>query len=138
MSGIYGKGPRGKATMLHSLVVRSRGACERCGRAGEDQTVRVPQVGTLVLPVGGLQAAHIISRRYVATRTDERNAWALCPACHRRLTEHPHEHVHFTIETIGQAQFDRLCARAMSGQQGKAAFWSAEIDRLTEILRGLS
>lgn len=130
----WGKGPRGKATMLHSYLVRSRGACQRCGKPGEDQTVRIPGLGTFVLPIGGLDCAHIVPRRYVATRTDERNAWALDRGCHRRLGEHADEHMHLVAQTIGMAQFDRLKTRALSGQQGKDSFWLAEVDRLTALL----
>lgn len=116
MSSIYGKGPRGKATRLHSLVVRARGACERCGRTET------------------LQAAHIISRRFAATRTDETNAWCLCAGCHRRLTEHPDEHMHFVAQTIGMDQFDVMKAKALSGVHAKPAFWEAEVERLTALL----
>lgn len=130
----WGKGPRGRATRLHSILVRSRGACERCGRPGEEQDVRVPGVGTLTLPIGGLQCAHIIGRRYSATRSDERNAWALCPGCHMRLTEHPDEHVHFTAQTIGMDAFDVLKAKALSGQKSSEAFWRAEVERLSALL----
>ena len=135
VSNIYGKGARGKATMLHSVVVRSRGACERCGRPGEDQDVKVAGLGTVTLPIGGLQAAHIVSRRYAATRTDERNGWALCAGCHRRLTEHPNEHVHLAVATLGQDGYDELCARALAGGRSKEAFWVAEVDRLTQLLK---
>lgn len=115
-STTYGKGKRGKATRLHSLVVRSRGACERCGRTDN------------------LQCAHIIGRRYSATRTDETNAWCLCAGCHMRLTEHPDEHVHFVAQTIGMDAFHRLKERALAGVKANDAFWQGEIDRLTALL----
>lgn len=134
----WGKGPRGKATMLHSYVVRSRGACEMCGRPGEDLVVAVPKLGKLVLPIGGLQAAHIVSRSYAATRTDETNAWALCPAHHRRLTQHPEEHVWFATRTLGEAGYAELRAKAYQGLNAKPAFWQAEIDRLTALLAEVS
>lgn len=132
----WGTGPKGKATRLHSIVVRSRGACERCGRAGEMQTVKVPGVPVLDLPIGGLQCAHIIGRRFSATRTDERNAWALCAGCHMRLTEHPDEHVHFTAQTIGLDVFDVMKQRALAGQKSSDAFWRDEIVRLSALLGG--
>ena len=62
--GIYGTGAKGKATRLHSEIIRSAGRCEICGSLER------------------LQAAHIISRNYDATRTDLRNALVLCAGCH--------------------------------------------------------
>lgn len=118
MSGIYGKGLRGKATMLHSQVVRARGRCERCGSPSS------------------LQAAHIVPRRYAATRTDESNAWCLCAGCHMRLTEHPWEHMEFVAATIGMERFDQLKAKAIdSGFKPKETFWRAEVERLTALLK---
>lgn len=115
-SSTYGKGARGKATRLHSLVVRARGACERCGRAQN------------------LQCAHIIPRRYAATRTDETNAWCLCAGCHMRLTEHPDEHMEFVAETIGMDRFHELKRRAEAGVKANEAFWLGEVDRLKGLL----
>lgn len=114
----YGRGPKGKATRLHSLVVRSRGRCERCGERNADK----------------LQAAHIISRRFAATRTDERNAWCLCARCHMSLTEHPDEHMALVVQTIGMEAFDELKAKALAGIKTSDAFWEAECDRLATLL----
>lgn len=118
MSSIYGRGPRAKATRLHSQVVRARGTCQRCGRSSGVQ----------------LQCAHLISRRYAATRTDETNAWCLCAACHRRLTEHPDEHMAFVGETVGLAVFEALKAKALAGVKANDAFWLSECERLTALL----
>lgn len=117
-STTYGTGLKGKATRLHSEVVRMKGHCERCGKAG------VP-----------LDAAHIIGRRYAATRTDENNAWALCKGCHMRLTEHPHEHMELVYQTIGRTAFDELWRRANDGVKANDAFWQGEIDRLLALKR---
>lgn len=116
---IYGKGPRGKATRLHALLVRSRGACERCGSSD-----------------GSLQCAHIVSRRYASTRTDETNAWCLDFRCHQRLTEHPNEHVAFAHQTHGVEGYEALLAKAYNaaGTKFGDAFWKAEVVRLTELL----
>jgi len=116
VSGIYGTGARGKATRLHSLVVRSRGFCERCG-------------GT-----NTLQAAHIIPRRYAATRTDETNAWCLCAGCHRRLTEWAEDHMALVDATIGRAAYDELKRRANEGVKANGTFWLAECERLSALL----
>lgn len=117
MSNIYGKGAKAKATKLHSLVVRARGACERCGSTSS------------------LQAAHIVSRRYSATRTDERNAWCLCASCHFFLTHNPFEHVVFAHRTIGEVVYAELREKALSNlRPWKPADWQAEVDRLEGLL----
>src|SRR5687767_11227967 len=97
-STTYGRGARGRATKLHSLVVRSRGKCERCGETDYSK----------------LQTAHVIPRRYAATRTDERNAFCMCARCHMRLTEWPNEFMAFISETIGLDEFHRLREKALS------------------------
>lgn len=112
---IYGKGPKGKATRLHAEIVRSRGRCERCGRSD-----------------GRLECAHIISRSYAATRTKEENAWCLCWACHRRLTEHPDEHMQFVAQTIGMDAFDVMKQVALSRTK---VDWIAEAERLSEQVK---
>lgn len=117
MSVAYGTGPKGKATRLHSLVVRARGRCERCGSTS------------------GLQAAHIISRKFSATRTDERNAWCLCASCHRRLTDWPNEHVAFAVQTLGDDLYAELRAKALENPRPwKPADWQAECVRLQALL----
>lgn len=120
MSGIYGKGLRGKATKLHSLVVRSRGRCERCGST---QT---------------LQAAHIIPRRYAATRVDPENAWCLCAGCHRRTTEWASDHMALVEQTIGLERFWELKRAAETGVKANDAYWQGWIDRLNDMLREAS
>lgn len=114
---MYGKGPKGKATRLHSLVVRSRGRCECCG-------------GTNVL-----QAAHIIPRRFAATRTDETAAWCLCASCHFKTTEHADLHMDLVVQTIGMDRFYELKARAEAGVKTNDSFWLAECSRLAALLK---
>lgn len=117
MSGIYGKGAKGQATMWHSKIIRARsgGKCERCGR-----------------PSDSLQAAHIVGRRYAATRTDLGNGWALDAGCHMRLTEHPDEHVAFAIQTLGLDGYELL---RMKAYDGKRVDWEAEAARLKAIAK---
>lgn len=114
--GIYGTGLKAKATKLHSQVVRQRGRCERCGSTSN------------------LQCAHLIGRRYNATRTDTRNAWCLCATCHFRLTDHPDEHMTFVADTIGLDAFFEMKQRAEAGVKANDAFWHAEIERLSAQL----
>lgn len=115
-STTYGKGERGRATKLHSALVRSRGRCENCGATSN------------------LQAAHIIPRRYAATRTDERNAFCLDAKCHMRFTEHPDEWMEFVDRTIGRAEYERLKAKALHGVKADSVFWLSECVRLTRLL----
>lgn len=112
-----GKGIKAKATRLHAEYVRSRGACERCGS------------------VRSLQCAHIVSRRYSATRTDELNAWCLCAGCHMRLTQHPDEHVAFAWKTRGEDGYRALLDKAYAGVKANDSFWHAEVIRLESLLR---
>lgn len=114
-----------KATSLHSQYVRARdGRCVRCGST-----------------TGQLQCAHIISRRYAATRTDEGNAYCLCAGCHRRLTEHPHEHVAFFSELLGSwDEYRKLIDKAYMGKDTvmRSPFWENEIRRLTALLEDVN
>lgn len=119
MSVSYGKGPKAKATRLHSLVVRARGICEMCG---EQEYAK-------------LQCAHAIPRRFSATRTDEKAAWCLCWKCHRRTTDHPDDHMKLVDATIGRETFDVLKAKALAGVKTSDSFWKAEADRLAGLLK---
>ena len=118
MSVAYGKGPKGKATRLHSLVVRSRGACENCGEGDYAK----------------LQCAHVVGRRFNAVRTDEANAFCLCWKCHRHFTAWPLEFAAFVISKIGQDEYDRLKAKAEAGVKVNDAFWLAEVERLSALM----
>lgn len=115
----YGKGVKGRATQLHSKVVRARGRCEACGESRYDL----------------LQCAHIISRRYAATRTDETNAFCLCARDHFRFTENPDEWMDFIDTTIGRAEYDRLKQKALAGVKTSESFWRGEMDRLGALLK---
>lgn len=103
------KGAKGKADKQFSLIIRSLGHCERCGSSEN------------------LQTAHIISRRYSATRTDLRNAWCLCASCHRRLTDWPRDHSHYITETIGSDLYEELQRKAETVTK---VDWDEELERL--------
>jgi 5-methylcytosine-specific restriction endonuclease McrA len=113
---IYGTGLKGKATKLHAEVVRSRGRCERCGVMG------VP-----------FQCAHIIPRRYNATRVDPNNAWCLCAGCHLRTTEWASEHMALVEQTIGLGAYGLMRAAAERGVKANDAYWQGWIDVLREV-----
>ena len=116
MSNIYGKGAKGKATKLHALITRSKGSCEKCG-TGEQ---------------GFLQCAHIISRKYSWTRTDLNNAFCLCASCHRFFTDNPVEFGIFTIDKIGDDQFDELIKKRNCTDKFD---WEEEAKRLGVIAK---
>jgi hypothetical protein len=117
------KSLKARATEAHSLYVRARDrACARCG-----------------LVKNRMECAHIFSRGYSATRTDELNAVALCSGCHRYLTRNPHEHVEFFQTRLGLDVYHALKEKAYQGTKGRypASYWQAEITRLEELLRGV-
>lgn len=103
-----------KATRLHSLIVRSRGFCENCGERRPDL----------------LQCAHIVSRRFAWTRTDETNAFCLCAKCHWHFTNWPMEFAKFVDLKIGRAAYEALRAKA---QRMDKFDWAAEYERLEAL-----
>lgn len=124
MSASYGKGARGKATKLHSKIVRERVGyvCERCGKTRDE---------------GQIQCAHIISRNYGGTRTDERNAFALCASCHWYFGKWPVEFARFVFDQVGHVLYDELKAKA-EDNKGKKLDWEAELERLKELENALN
>lgn len=117
----YGKKLKGKATRLHSLYVRMRAnyTCQRCGKTREE---------------GQIQCAHIISRQLVATRTDERNAFALCASCHHYFSKWPIEFAKFVEETVGLDLYDEL--KALTEAKHKPD-WEQEVERLESLIEQL-
>lgn len=105
------KGAKAKADRLFSLVVRSRGACEACGE--RDYTK--------------LQTAHIISRRFSATRCDESNALCACAKCHMFWTDHPVEFAKWVMAHVGPEAYQRLFSLIQKPQK---VDWQAEAERL--------
>ncbi len=95
----HAKGAKARADKYFSLIVRSRGRCERCGTTDYSR----------------LQCAHIVSRRYSATRCDETNAWCLCAGEHMELTLDPYKHVQVAIQTRGEDGYAALRQKALSG-----------------------
>ena len=94
-----------RADDLFSLLVRARaGRCEVCGTPGYPN-----QIGP---PVVGLDCAHIVPRRYGATRIDPVNAVALCREDHLWYTEHPIAWQNWAVEYLGHAVWERLVERA--------------------------
>jgi 5-methylcytosine-specific restriction endonuclease McrA len=109
-------GAKGKCDVLFSKIIRSKGYCENCGDPDYSK----------------LQCAHIISRRYSATRTDLANAWSLCWTCHRRFTDWPYEHSRFITRTIGTERYEELRQKAETPTKMD---WDIELLRLREIAK---
>ncbi len=125
MAASSGKGARGKATKLHSLIVRERAGfvCENCGRTKEE---------------GQMQCAHIVSRNYGQTRTDLRNAVCLCAKCHWFFGKWPVEFARFVEDKIGLELYEELKEKALEGR-GKKLDWVSELIRLEHVYNsGLS
>lgn len=105
-----------RADTLCGRLVRSRGACQRCGKRQH------------------LQWAHIIRRNWAATRVDETNAWCLCAGCHLLTEREPDEFMALVDQTIGRDHFYALKAKARAGAKTSAHFWAAECERLEALL----
>lgn len=119
MGDIYGKGNKGAATKLHSKIVRTLGYCERCGN--EDYSK--------------LQAAHIIGRKYGATRTRLTNALCLCASCHAFFTDHPREFSKYVTTTWAQDFYEHnFELTQMNLKFGQKTYWLKERNRLKDIL----
>jgi hypothetical protein len=113
------KGDAGKADLLFSRIVRSRGDCQRCGRPATD-------------------TAHIVRRRYSATRCVEDNAWALCRSCHNTTGEWPNEFMWLVETTIGVARYIELQHLANAGtRMSSKLFWRETRERLEARCREL-
>lgn len=128
MAVSYGKGAKKKAIKLHSEVVRARAdyVCQRCGLKRGD--VRDNAKKTKV----AIQCAHIVSRTYVATVTDERNGFSLCGACHYFLDKWPVEMTRFIIDNHGSLDaYNDLKSKVDSGHVPN---WDEEIERLKGLL----
>lgn len=82
---------------MFGKIIRARGACQDCGQPYD------------------LQCAHGFSRRYRATRWDERNSFALCRGCHLKYTVRPLEWDDWLRERWGPALYTELRTLALTG-----------------------
>lgn len=103
--GPTGQGPKGNFKKVKrsaedirtSNAVRARDkACRRCGETS------------------GLDAAHIMSRRYKATRHDMEtpNIIALCRSCHKWNHDYPQEFEEWVISWMGEQKYEELRQKA--------------------------
>jgi hypothetical protein len=79
-----------------------------------------------------IQCAHIISRQYNATVTDERNAFALCGKCHYGFGFDPVGFAEFVIQKHGTVDIWRDLRRKVDEEYKPD--WDVEIERLQELL----
>lgn len=113
-----------EADRLFRILVRQRERCQRCGEPGS-------------------QVAHVLRRRYAATRCDERNAWWLCGGpgttdCHYVVDNFAHQFDVLVAETIGAPALHALHLRAEAGPPlPLSLWWPAERARLRARLREL-
>lgn len=114
------KGVKAKADKMFSLAIRSVGYCEAEGH----NDVKCSQQ---------LQTAHIISRRYNATRCDLRNAFCLCAAHHRFYTDHPREFSRFITTTWAAEYYDLLYQKSRIATKPN---WLEIIETLNLVLTG--
>ena len=107
-----------RADALYSKLIRSRGWCEGAGY--------------LIACKGTLQCAHIIRRRYFATRwaTNPRNALSLCAAHHFYFTNRELEWRDF-LEAYRPGRWEALREIALHGEAEKAA---DAVARLKELM----
>lgn len=115
------KGNAGKADLLAARIVRSRGRCQYpdCNRTD-------------------VVWAHVIRRRYSATRCLEDGAWALCGTHHDLVDNWPDEHAKVVAATIGEERYLELKRIANEGHPLSATlFWASEVERLEARCREL-
>jgi hypothetical protein len=107
-------GDQGLADALAGRIVRHRGRCQypRCERTD-------------------VVWAHIIRRRYSATRCMEEAAAALCPTHHDLVDSFPDEMLRLIDATIGRERYDELRTIAEAGHPLSAKlWWASEVSRL--------
>jgi len=126
MAVSYGKGDKGKATKLHSIIVRSIGVCEAC-------EYECPCPDKWKHGVCKLQAAHIQGRTASNTRTQLRNAFCLCASCHRKFTDQPLTFSRFVTTTWAQEHRQTLIELSRPMVTGQKMDWEWELDRLKEV-----
>jgi hypothetical protein len=114
------KGAKAKADELFSKVIRGQGSCEAEGFGDRNCSNQI-------------QTAHIITRGRSATRTDTRNAFALCFSHHRWFHDYPREFSRFITQTWAQDYYDRLYIKSITPTKVK---WEQRVEFLKLITEG--
>ncbi len=127
MSDMYGKGKKGLATKLHSVLIRSLGKCESCG-------FECDCPNKMKHGVCPMQAAHIEGRKASATRTLLINAYCLCASCHAKFGDKPLTFSRFVTTTWAQEYRNELLR--MSNTMTKVN-WTDRLQELKEYKKRL-
>lgn len=90
---------------VFSILIRSRGRCERCGSRDN------------------LQTAHIYSRKFGSVRFDEDNAVCLCARCHRWGHDNPVDFTRWLDEYLPTGHMIKLLAKKNQIVKRKLADW---------------
>lgn len=80
---------------LFSIIIRSRGKCERCGKTKS------------------LNTAHIFSRINLAMRWDKDNAFCFCVGCHFWGHQNPILFTEFVREKLGDEKYKELKKKSL-------------------------
>jgi 5-methylcytosine-specific restriction endonuclease McrA len=100
---------------LFSIIIRSKGRCEKCGK------------------VVNLVTAHIFSRRNLATRWDKNNAFCLCIECHSWGHQNLLLFIEFAKEKLGNERYEELEKKSIGIKK-----WSIiELENLYEEFKKL-
>jgi len=95
---------------LFSIIIRSKGKCERCGKASP------------------LNTAHIFSRRNLATRWDKDNVFCFCVGCHFWAHQNPILFAEFAKKKLGVKKYEELKEKSI-----KIKKWTIpELEELVE------
>ena|SRR3990167_932684 len=106
-----------KATNLWSAIIRSQAICE-----AEKYEVGCSKQ---------LQAAHIITRKRSATRTDLRNGFLLCAAHHRYFHDFPRQFSRFITTTWAQDYYETVYQKSIVPTKVN---WEERVEFLKRII----
>lgn len=103
------------ADLAWSKAVRAKGPCFALGKVYP--AFRDGGLWTHSFCQGPIQACHIHSRRYLATRTDERNGVPMCAFMHDWFTARPEDWKTWISEQIGHELYEELRQKALAGSK---------------------
>lgn len=110
-----------RADKMFSVAVRSKMACERCGESEYRK----------------LQCAHIVSRRYLATRWAWDNAFCLCAGCHYWGHADPLGWIDYVEKMHGPNHLADLKRRAQRIVKMDRASYMSLIDTMEDLMEDL-
>lgn len=109
------------ADIAWSKAVREKGPCIARGMLLESREYLGDLIGTVVTiehrRCDELTAAHVISRRYLATRHDLDNGVPLCFSAHDFFTRNPERWIEFISIYLGAEKYEELRTKALKGNK---------------------